>query len=196
MEKMFEGAPLGNKATFRKAKLSFYKGNFDWAGSQLKVLKGSTSKMISNDAIQLDMLIQDNRGLDTTEVPLQMFAQADMYLFKKQYERAQNYLDSILQLYPDHNLTDEVYYTKAKIAKANRRYDSATNLLKTVYQEFKNDILADDAIYMAAQLYENQLGDQQKAKELYELLVTDYSGSIYQLKAREAYRVLRGDKIN
>jgi tetratricopeptide (TPR) repeat protein len=196
VENMFEGHPLGNKATFRKAKLSFYKGNFDWAGSQLKILKGATSKMIANNALELDMLIKDNRGLDTTEVPLQIYARADMYLFKNQYEEAQLRLDSILTQFPEHNLTDEVYFAKARIAKKNRNYDSAVSLLKKIYNNYGNDILADNALYKAARIYQRQLNDEQKAKKLYEQLVTDYSGSIYQLKARKAYRKLRGDRIN
>ncbi len=196
VENMFEGNPLGNKATYRKAKLSFYKGNFDWAGSQLKILKGATSKMIANNALELDMLIKDNRGLDTTEVPLQIYARADMYLFKNQYEKAQLRLDSILTQFPEHNLTDEVYFAKARIAKKNRIYDSAVSLLKKIYNNYGNDILADNALYKAARIYQRQLNDEQKAKKLYEQLVTDYSGSIYQLKARKAYRKLRGDRIN
>ena len=196
VENMFEGHPLGNKATYRKAKLSFYKGNFDWAGSQLKILKGATSKMIANNALELDMLIKDNRGLDTTEVPLQIYARADMYLFKNQYEEAQLRLDSILTQFPEHNLTDEVYFAKARIAKENRNYDSAVNLLKKIYSNYGNDILADNALYKAARIYQRQLDDQQKAKKLYEEIVTEYGGSIYQLKARKAYRKLRGDRIN
>lgn len=196
VEKMREGNKLGNKATFRKAKLSFYKGNFDWAGSQLKILKGATSKMIANDALELDMLIKDNRGLDTTEIPLRIYARADMYLFKNQYKEAVKRLDSILTRFPGHNLTDEVYFAKAQVAEAQRNYDSATQLLKKVYEGYKNDILADDALYKAAKIQENRLKNPKKAKALYEILVTDYAGSIYQLKARDAYRRLRGDRIN
>jgi tetratricopeptide (TPR) repeat protein len=196
VEKMREGGSLGNKATFRKAKLSFYKGNFDWAGSQLKILKGATSKMIANDALELDMLIKDNRGLDTTEVPLQIYARADMYLFKNQYNQAVKRLDTILNIFPEHNLTDEAYFAKAKVAEAKRQYDSATMFLKRVYENYNNDILADDALFKAAKLYEQRLDNPKKAKELYETLVTGYGGSIYQLKARDAFRRLRGDRIN
>lgn len=196
VEKAFEGEPLGNKATFRKAKLSFYRGNFDWAGSQLKILKGATSKLIANDALELDMVIKDNRGLDTTEVPLQLYARADMYLFKQQYSKAVSRLDSILVAFPDHNLTDEVYFAKAAIAEQRRHYDSAVSLLKRVYNNYDNDILADDALYQAATLFEQQIGDKEKAKGLYERIITDYGGSIYQVKARKAYRRLRGDRIN
>lgn len=196
VEKMREGSALGNKATFRKAKLSFYKGNFDWAGSQLKILKGATSKMIANDALELDMIIKDNRGLDTTEIPLQIYARADMYLFKNQYQQASKRLDSILAIFPEHNLTDEVYFAKARVAKARRRYDSATMFLKRVYENYNNDILADDALFKAARIYEEHLNNPKKAKKLYEILIKDYGGSIYQLKARNAFRRLRGDRIN
>jgi TolA-binding protein len=119
-----------------------------------------------------------------------------MYLFKNQYQQANKRLDSILKIFPDHNLTDEVYFAKAKVAKARRQYDSATMFLKRVYENYNNDILADDALYKAAKIYEEQLNNRKKAKQLYEILVTDYGGSIYQLKARDAFRRLRGDRIN
>jgi TolA-binding protein len=119
-----------------------------------------------------------------------------MYLFKNRYEEAQLRLDSILTQFPEHNLTDEVYFAKARIAKENRNYDSAVSLLKKIYSNYRNDILADNALYKAARIYQHQLDDQQKAKKLYEEIVTEYGGSIYQLKARKAYRKLRGDRIN
>jgi hypothetical protein len=44
-----------------------------------------------------------------------------------------------------------------------------------------------------AGLYENQLGDPDKAKELYEKIFVDYSGSTFSVEARKRFRILRGD---
>jgi hypothetical protein len=52
VDKEEKESPLGEEARFRNAKLSYYKGDFDWAQEQLKVLKASTSELISNDAIE------------------------------------------------------------------------------------------------------------------------------------------------
>lgn len=196
VEKMFEDHPLGHKAKFRNAKLSFYKGDFNWASSQLEILKGATSELIANNALELEMLIKDNRGLDTTEIPLQMYAKGDLYIFKNRFTKANQKLDSILQQFPDHNLTDEIYFAKARIAEKRNDFDTAVDFLKRVYTDYKKDILADNALYRAAKLYENKIQDEEKAKALYEKIILDHKASVFKIKARKHFRRLRGDAIN
>src|SRR5690606_26502883 len=42
VEKEFEASPLGQEARYRKARVAFYTGHFEWAKSQFDVLKTST----------------------------------------------------------------------------------------------------------------------------------------------------------
>ncbi|MGC1514534.1 MAG: tetratricopeptide repeat protein, partial [Maribacter sp.] len=58
---------LGQDARFKVAQTSFYKGDFEWALTQLKVLRSSTSQLIANDAMQLSLLISDNSLEDSTQ---------------------------------------------------------------------------------------------------------------------------------
>ena len=44
---------LAQQARFKVAQTSFFKGDFTWAMAQLKVLKGSTTQLIANDAVDL-----------------------------------------------------------------------------------------------------------------------------------------------
>ena len=53
---------IGQMARFKIAQTSYFKGDFEWAQSQLKVLKNSTSQLIANDALDLNLLITDNNG--------------------------------------------------------------------------------------------------------------------------------------
>jgi len=46
-----------------------------------------------------------------------------------------------------------------------------------------------------AKLYEFKLNDTANAKKIYELIVLNYSGSLYVAEARKRYRILRGDAI-
>ncbi|NCB09543.1 MAG: tetratricopeptide repeat protein, partial [Bacteroidia bacterium] len=73
---------LGDEVKLKKARLGYYLGNFSWAKAQLDVLKASTSKLTANDAMELSLLIGNNLNLDTTALPLQMFALADLYFFQ------------------------------------------------------------------------------------------------------------------
>jgi TolA-binding protein len=196
VEKMYEDDPMGHEAKFRNARLSFFNGDFDWAKAQLDVLKSSTSELIANDAMQLSLLIADNLGLDSTEKPLKLFAEADFLIFKDQFELAEKKLDSINAKYPHHSLDDDILMERAQIAFKKRDYKTALAFYEKVYTEYGKDILGDDALFKAAELEEQYLNEPLKAKDLYEKLIISYPGSVYTVEARSRFRRLRGDAVN
>lgn len=195
VDKEFREDFLGEKARFKNAKLSYYNGDFEWAQSQFKVLKSSTSKLISNDAIDLSVFIMDNMNLDTTDAPLKMYAQAELLGFQALYDDAFKKLDSIPQLYPDHSLLDDIYYAKAEIHLKKREYNEAIPYFERIIADHPEEIRCDNSIFQLASLYENQLGNLEKASSLYEKLFIDFSNSTYAIEARKRYRILRGDSI-
>ena len=195
VDKLYKDDPLGHEARFRNAKLAYYFGDFDWAKAQFDVLKASTSKLISNDAIDMSVFIQDNTGLDSTTAALNIYAQAELFVFQNRYDDAFNKLDSIDILFPKHALADDVLYLRAQIYKKLRQYDKAIVAYNKILTEYKEDIRADNALFEMAELYETRLNDKAKAKELYEKLFTDFSNSTLAVEARKRFRLLRGDKL-
>lgn len=195
VDKTFKEDLLGHEARFRNARLSYYTGDFQWAQAQFDILKGSTSKFIANDALDLSVFIMDNLGLDTTEAALQLYADADLLTFQNRFEEAFAKLDELVEQFPKHSLTDDVFYLKARINKKKRDYEQAIHYYRRVIDEHAEEIRGDNAIYELAQLYENELQAQEKAQELYEKLFIDYSGSTLAVEARKRYRVLRGDDV-
>jgi tetratricopeptide (TPR) repeat protein len=192
----FKEDVLGHEAKFRNAKISYYTGDFEWAQGQLDVLKASTSKLISNDAIDLSVLITDNFNMDTTTVPMEMYARADLLAYQSQYARATRTLDSIITEYPNHTLLDEIKMLKAKMFAQQGMYEQAKNMYQDVIDFHFTDITADDALFKLADLEQFIFHDAQKAMGLYEKLITEYPGSLYVVEARKRYRELRGDSIN
>jgi predicted Zn-dependent protease len=195
VDKEEKDAPLGEEARFRNAKLSYYKGDFDWAQEQLKVLKASTSELTSNDAINLSAFIIDNLGMDTDTKAMSMYASAELLLFQNKDQEAETKLDSILKLYPGHALFDDIEYTKAEIYVRKREFTRALPLLEDIIKNYGKDIKADDATFLLAQINEKELHNTEKAKELYKSIITDYSNSLLVIEARKRYRALRGDKL-
>ncbi len=195
VDKDFKEGQLGEYARYRNAKLSYYAGDFAWAQEQFKILKGATSKLISNDAIDMSVFILENLGMDTTDVTLNMFAQADLLTFENKYSEALTKLDSILILYPDHDMDDDIYYMKAQIFKKLKRTDDMIAMYNLIIEKFPEEIKADDAIYELATFYDYQLDNREKAMELYQKLFMDYSSSTYAVDARQRYRILRGDEL-
>jgi len=195
VDKDFREAYLGEMARFKNAKLSYYIGDFEWAQSQFDVLKASTSKLISNDAIDLSVFIMDNMGLDTTDVPLKMYAQSELLTFQNKYDEAFKMLDDIRKTYPDHTLLDDIFYAKAKIYVKQKDFASAIPLYEKVISNHPEEIRCDNSIYELAKIYEEELDEPQRASELYEKLFVEFSNSTLAIQARKRYRLLRGDEI-
>jgi hypothetical protein len=184
--------PLGDEVKLRKARLSYYMGNFSWAKAQLDVLKASTSKLTANDAMELALFISNNSGEDSTQTALGYFARADLLFFRNQDSLAVVTLDSIQSLYSFDLLIDDVLYRKAKIEVRRNNYLKAIDFLDEIIKNFSWDLLADDALFMKAEIYQYQMNDRVKAAEAYKQILFDYSGSIYVSEARKRYRELTG----
>lgn len=182
---------LGDEVKLKKAILGYYMGNFSWAKAQLDVLKASTSKFTANDAMELSMLIGNNLNLDTTAVPLQMFARADLLFFRNKDAEAMATLDSIAEIYPYHSLLENILLRKAKIEIERSGYETAADYLQEITDNHSYGLLADKALFMLAELNNNNLGEKEKAKELYRLMLTRYPGSVFVEEAREKFRELR-----
>ena len=105
-------------------------------------------------------------------------------------------LDSLITGFANHSLKDEAWFKKAQILKSKGRFTEAIVYLQDIIEKYPDDILADDALFQLADLNENKLDDKEKAKVLYETLLTKYPGSLFVVDARKRFRVLRGDKIN
>ena len=160
------------------------------------VLKASTSKLISNDAMDLSLLISDNYNLDTIDLPMMQFARADLLFFQQKYDEAILTFDSILTLFNGHVLSDEIYFRKYKIFSAKNDTESSVKMLEKIINDFSYEILIDDALYSIAKIYENKYNDNAKAMDYYQKIILDYEGSIYASEARNRFRLLRGDEIN
>ena len=195
VDKAFKEDALGHEARFRNARLSYFTKDFQWAQAQFDVLKASTSKLIANDALDLSIFIMDNMGLDTSDAALGMYAEAEWLAFQNQFSAASATMDSLLSAFPEHALQDDVLYLRGSLEMKQRHYEAAAGFFQQVVDGFPTDIRADNALFNLATLYEQQLGDTDKAMELYEKIFVDYSSSTFAVEARKRFRKLRGDTI-
>ncbi len=193
VEKAEKGNPLGEEAKFRNAKLAYYKGDFEWAQTQLKIIKANTSEFISNDAIDLSVFILDNLNTDDTDVAMLKFAKADLLRYQNKLDEAEDTLNFIIKNYPQTALQDDILFLKYKIEKDRQHYDKAADYLQQVVDNYGTDILADNALFYLGDIYQNFLRDDEKAKGFYEKIILDYKDSTFSIEARKRYRKLRGD---
>ena len=193
VEKANKEEPVGYEAKLRNGKLSYYRGNFELAQGHLDVLKEATTREIANDAMNLSLLIQNNTAFDTTGSAMKSYAEVELLLFQNQPRKALQQLDSMLRLYPQHPLTDEIYWLEAKVNLRLGSFEQSLNDLEKIIASYPQDILGDDALFMEGKIYEEQLKDENRAMELYTKFLTDYPGSIYVADVRKRFRKLRGD---
>ncbi len=185
--------PIGHEAKFKNARIFYYDGEFDFAQSQLGVLKESTSKLIANDALKLSILITDNFGLDSNYQAMTWFANGDLLIEQHKYVDAFILFDSIISTFPYHSLGDEILIRKSKAMQLQGNWTKAISFLEELLKYYKEDILADDALFQLGDIYENHLNDKEKASEFYKTLLFDFKGSLHSVEARKRYRALRGD---
>jgi tetratricopeptide (TPR) repeat protein len=193
VSKQFENNSLGNEARFKSAKLSFYQGNFDFAKSQADVLKASTTQLIANDALNLSLLISDNLQSKNDSLALQMFADAEMLQFMNDPKAALSKLDSIGITYPNNSLVDDILMAKAKIFLKTNDTTGTVTILKELISGHHESIWMDDALFMLADLNEKKLNNPEEAKRLFQQLMNDFPGSMFNAEARKRFRNIRGD---
>lgn len=196
IQKRLKNDVLGQEARFKVAQTSFYKSDFDWALTQLKVLRGSTSQLIANDAMQLSLLIADNTFEDSTQTALKKYARADLLAYQNKTEEAIESLETITEEHKGEQIEDEAMLKLGELYYSKKDYDRAELNLRKVIEFYPQGILADDAHFALAELYRKELNDPERAKTHYERIIYDFQDSFYYPQAQKQFRILRGDIVN
>lgn len=187
------GSIIGQEASLKTAKTSYYKTDFEWASHQLKILKSASTQLIANDALDLFLLISDNTVEDSTQVALKKFARADFLLFQNKKQEALTAFQNILK---EHKGEEIEPITLLRIGKIYDKLGDFTNALENysdIINNHKECIYIDEAYFYSAEIYNEKLKDFEKAKPLYEAIIMNHEDSIYFVEARKKYRQLRGD---
>jgi len=193
VEKSNKDTRIGYEAKLKNAKLSYYKGDFALAQEHLDILKQATTREIANDAMELSILIKDNIALDSSTQAMKEYAAVDLLLFQNKTDEALAAIKLVKEKYGDHSLMDEILWLEAKINIDIGNFETAATLLDEIVKHYAYDIWSDDAYFRLGDLYEKQIGDLEKAKEVYHDFLTKFPGSVYVAEARKRFRQLRGD---
>jgi len=196
IQRNLKNSTISQTARFKVAQASYYKGDFKWAESQLKVLKASTSQLIANDALNLKLLISDNKYEDSLQIALKRYAKADLLSFQNRNDEAITLLNTILNEHKTEPIMPQALFKQAELFEEKAQFDKAQANYEAIIEHYGDGILIDDAYFKLAELYQNQLHNPEKAKTLYEKIIFNHADSIYFVEARKRYRALRGDAIN
>lgn len=181
---------LAEQARYELARLHFYNGEFDAAQSRAEATSANTSADVANDAIELKVLLQESRGPDSLDTPLRLYAQARLLERQHRNEAALAQLDSLLQQFGRHALTDDAHFRQGHLHLARGDTSKALDTFTQLPQQHPQSPYADRSLFQIATLHEAR-GDSTAAVETYNQLLTDYPNSLLAGDARGRLRSLQ-----
>lgn len=187
---------LAQEAKFKEAQTSYFRGDFEWAQTQLKVLKSSTAQKMANDAIALHVLINENTLEDSTQTALKKFAAAQLLMHQKKYSQAIAALQVLQKEVETDRLADDILHDLGQLYLWTKAPTSAQEQWKTLIEQYPESVYVDDALYALSQLMLTEFNKPEEVKVYLEEIIFNHADSIYFIQAQKQYRTLRGDQIN
>lgn len=186
---------LAEKSRFELARIAFYRGHFESALAFADALDENTAADIANDAIELKVLLRENRGPDSLDVPLTEYARARLFYRQRRYPEALGVLDPLLMSYSSHPLIDEVRFLRASVLRELGRFDQALAAFEEVVSEHRDSYLADRSLFSVGEIYERDLKEPALALDAYSNLLVEFPGSLLAPEVRARIRRIRGDHV-
>ena len=180
----------GEKARYNNARASYFKGDYKWAASQLKILKGKPTSLIANDAVTLSLFLNDNLLFDSSEYMLDIFREVDIQIYKRNYSKALEVLQSIEDTLSGFSIMDDIYFRSGFLNEKLNRFDEALKYYELLFTSYPKEIFTDEAIYRSANIYAIRKKNKKKAEELYQKILFEFSDSIFKEDSRKKLREL------
>lgn len=182
-----------DQAKFKLAELFYFEAHFDTALTLLKRFQTNLNTDLSNDALQLQYFIEENR---TTALPaLTEFAKADLLRRQRKYSESLNLFRTIIQEYPSAMLVDDAQMNIGELYIKLGQPTQAITAFQFVADSIQLSILKDKAQFRIAEISETILHNPPQAIEAYQKLLEQFPNSLYAEEARKRVRLLRGDSL-
>ncbi len=181
------------RAALRLAELDYYQGKFQDALTKLQQLTRNVGSDITNDALTLQIFIQDN--MTTGDAALRDFAKSELLERQHKISEAVALFQSITKTYPTSSLVDESIAHIGDLLLRLKRYADAIASFEHLLKDFPESIVLDAALMKIGYTYEIGMKDKVKAIETYQKLLEELPNSIYVNEARKRIRGLRGETI-
>lgn len=180
-------------ARFELAQIHFYRGELESALSLASALQENTSADVSNDAIQLKLLLMENRGPDSLDTLLRGFAQAKLLVRQHRTDEALSRINILLVQSGEHPLTDDLRFERARLLRIHGLSRDAVQAYLEIPLIHPDSFFGDRCLFKAAEIQSNDLGDSTGATATYSRLLNEYPGSLLVPDTRARIRILRGD---
>ncbi len=180
-------------ASMKSIRISYYRGEFDSVLAQLKPLAAASKFDVANDALELQIFLQQHIKVDREALIL--YAKAEFLTEQRNYSEALALLDDILQRFKSTLLFDDVLLRKAEWFRRIGHWPDAIQACERLLHEYAESIYADKALFMIGDIYEHDADKKQEAIQTYERLLEQFPSSFFTDDARIRIRRLRGESI-
>ena len=186
---------LVERARYQLALAHLYEGDVETALTVTAAVNRNTSMDIANDAIELRVLLQENKGPDSLNTVLKSYGQV-LYLQRLgATEDALREIDALLRANGNHPIADDARFTRAALLHASGAYEASWKAYAEIPMYHRGSPLADRALFRAAEILSDDLENDEEALKYYTRLLTEYPGSVLTAEARTRIRLLRGDGV-
>ena len=186
---------LADLARYELALLHFYKGEFEATDGFTRAMQENTSTDVANDAIAMKVMLIENRGPDSLDVPLRKFARTSLLIRQRKWETALHQLEDLEAEIGLHALSDDVLFSKAGLQARTGAIDAAIQSYLELPLVHEGSFLSARSLFEAGSLQETHLGDTDTAIRTFERILTEYPGSLMIKETRAEIRRLRGDEV-
>lgn len=186
---------LAEQARYDLALLHFYEGAFESAQTLTEVMDVNTSTDVANDAIELKVLLFENKGPDSLSTPLRSYARAALLLRQRRPLVALDTLEALLAAHGQHPIADDTRFLRAEALREAGRYQAAYAAYAELPLLHPKSFLGDQGLFNAAEIQERHLRDAEGALQTYTRLLTEFPGSLLINETRQRIRRLRGDGV-
>ena len=185
---------LQDEAFFKLAQLQFYNKDFKSSMKDIqRILKNSNGKYDSpfvNDALDLQLLIQENK--EDHEKALRLFS-SGMYLKNRNlYTAAVDSLVKAVSLDSHAPLADRALLEAGRIKEKTKDWYGAIKIYELLVNSYSKSVYADEALNRVGEIYEKDIKDFEKARQTYEAILIQYPQSVLADELRTKLRELEG----
>lgn len=189
-----------DKALYFSAYMDFVEEDIERALEELQEITAhldhgeAVEESYKNDALELLFLIQESRSM--APEGLALFARAQGFELQRDYDEAVERLRRLLEQHPESGLVDEALMELGEIEARRGNYTLAIGFYQGLVEEYPDSPHAAEAQTRIGKLYEEGLGDLSKAREAYELVLTEHASSVFVEQVRERLRALERRQLN
>jgi cellulose synthase operon protein C len=183
-----------DEAQLRLAEIAFFNGRIDEALKLLATISTNVKNDFANDALELQLLLQENAGGPPQAIVL--YGRAEFLSRQYKNTEAVAMLTDLTHQYPTSPLVDDALLRAGALLTSSARYQEALD----VYQRMLSDLhekskLLDRVLLRMGEVEQFGLHQPASAIASYEQLLAGYPQSVLTETARKRIRALRGESL-